>query len=181
MSALDELDADHVVIASDGYRSGLVAELDRMVQPTRGQVVATEPLPELLFERTHYARQGFDSWQQLPDGRLVAGGRRDVTLDAEFTPEEVVTEPVQDALESLLRDLVGYLPAITHRWSGIFGTSPDDRPLVGAIPGRERLWVAGGYSGHGNVLGLASGDLLAKAILGRREPELELFDPARLV
>lgn len=181
VSALDELDAEHVVIASNGYRSGLVAELDRVVQPTRGQVVATEPLPELLFERPHYARQGLDYWQQLPDGRLVAGGRRDVTLDAEFTAEEVVTEPVQDALESLLRDLVGYLPAITHRWSGIFGTSPDDRPLVGPLPGRERLWVAGGYSGHGNVLGLASGDLLAKAILGRREPELELFDPARLL
>jgi gamma-glutamylputrescine oxidase len=181
VTSLDELDAEHVVIASDGYRSGLVAELDHVVQPTRGQVVATEALPELLFERPHYARQGFDYWQQLPGGRLVAGGRRDATLDAEFTAEEVVTEPVQDALESLLRDLVGYLPAITHRWSGIFGTSPDDRPLVGPIPGRERLWVAGGYSGHGNVLGLASGELLAKAILGRREPELELFDPARLL
>jgi hypothetical protein len=29
------------------------------------------------------------------------------------------------------------------------------------------------------VLGLACGDLVAKAILGRREPVLELFDPAR--
>jgi hypothetical protein len=31
------------------------------------------------------------------------------------------------------------------------------------------------------VLGLASGELVANAILGRREPELELFDPARLL
>jgi hypothetical protein len=30
------------------------------------------------------------------------------------------------------------------------------------------------------VLGLACGELVAKAILGHREPELELFDPARL-
>jgi glycine/D-amino acid oxidase-like deaminating enzyme len=35
--------------------------------------------------------------------------------------------------------------------------------------------------GHGNVLGLACGELVANAILGRREPELELFDPSRLV
>ena len=82
VTSLDELDAEHVVIASDGYRSGLVAELDDVVRPTRGQVVATEPLPELLYERPHYARHGFDYWQQLPDGRLVAGGRRDVTLEA---------------------------------------------------------------------------------------------------
>ena len=181
VTSLDELHAEHVVIASDGYRSGLVAELDDVVRPTRGQVVATEPLPELLFERPHYARHGFDYWQQLPDGRLVAGGRRDVTLDLEFTPEESTTAPVQAALEALVQDLVGYLPPITHRWSGIFGTSPDDLPLVGLMPGRERVWASGGYSGHGNVLGLASGDLVAKAILGRREPELELFDPSRLL
>jgi hypothetical protein len=31
------------------------------------------------------------------------------------------------------------------------------------------------------VLGLACGDLLAKAILGRREPELDLFDPTRFL
>lgn len=179
--SLDELDTEHVVIATDGYTSGLVEDLDRAVRPTRGQVVATEPLSELLYARPHYTRRGFDYWQQLPDGRLVAGGRRDVTLEAEFTAAEATTEPVQVALESLLRDLVGYQPAITHRWSGIFGTSPDDLPLVGLIPGREGVWVSGGYSGHGNVLGLAAGDLVAKAILGRREPELELFDPARLL
>jgi gamma-glutamylputrescine oxidase len=181
VASLEELDAEHVVIASDGYPSGLVEEIDALVRPTRGQVVVTEPLPELLYERPHYARQGFDYWQQLPGGRLVAGGRRDVTLDAEFTADEATTEPVQDSLDALVRDLVGLVPAITHRWSGIFGTSPDDRPLVGPVAGRGRVWVSGGYSGHGNVLGLACGDLVAKAILGRREPELELFDPARLL
>jgi hypothetical protein len=31
------------------------------------------------------------------------------------------------------------------------------------------------------VLGLACGDLVAKSIIGRGEPELELFDPARLL
>jgi gamma-glutamylputrescine oxidase len=181
VSTIDELDADQIVVASDGYPSGLVPELDELVQPTRGQVVTTEPLAELLYGRPHYTRQGFDYWQQLPDGRLVAGGRRDVALEDEFTSEEATTEPVQAALESLVRELVGRVPAITHRWAGIFGTSPDKLPLVGAVPGREGVWVARGYSGHGNVLGLASGDLVAKAILGRREPELELFDPGRLL
>ena len=181
VASIHELEADHVVIASDGYPSGLAAELDELVRPTRGQVVTTEPLPELLYARPHYARQGLDYWQQLPDRRLVAGGRRDVALEDEYTPVEGTTAPVQAALESLVRDLVGRLPAITHRWSGIFGTSPDELPLVGPVPGREGVWVARGYSGHGNVLGLASGDLIAKAILGRREPELVLFDPARLL
>ena len=181
VESLTALRADGVVVASDGYPSGLLGALDDVVQPTRGQVVVTEPLADRLYERPHYARHGFDYWQQLPDGRLVVGGRRDVTLDAEFTAEETTTEPVQAALEQFVRELVGRLPAITHRWSGIYGMSPDHLPLVGPVPGHPGVWVARGYSGHGNVLGLASGWLIANAILGRREPELDLFDPARLL
>jgi gamma-glutamylputrescine oxidase len=181
VEALTDLEAGAVVVASDGYPSGLLGPLDDLVKPTRGQVVATEPLAERLYERPHYARHGFDYWQQLPDGRLVIGGRRDTDLAGETTAEEATTPEVQAALETLIRELVGQLPAITHRWSGIFGTTPDDLPLVGPVPAHEGVWVSRGYSGHGNVLGLACGDLVAKAILGRREPELELFDPARLL
>ena len=50
-----------------------------------------------------------------------------------------------------------------------------------ASPARSRAWVAGGYSGHGNVLGLLCGELAAQAMLGREAPELALFDPARLL
>jgi gamma-glutamylputrescine oxidase len=181
VTSMGDLGAEQIVIASDGYPAGLLPELDEVVKPTRGQVVATEPLPELLYDRPHYARHGFDYWQQLPDARLIAGGRRDVSLEDEYTAEEALTEPVQRALEQLLIALVGWVPAITHRWSGVFGSSPDAMPLIGPVPGRSGVWVARGYSGHGNVLGLAAGDLVAKAILGRSEPELELFDPARLL
>jgi gamma-glutamylputrescine oxidase len=181
VEAITALDAELVVVASDGYPSGLLGPVDDLVQPTRGQVVVTEPLSELLYERPHYARRGFDYWQQLPDGRLVIGGRRDVDLEGESTAEESTTPEVQAALELLIRELVGRLPPITHRWAGIFGTSPDALPLVGPVPDHDRVWVSRGYSGHGNVLGLACGDLVAKAILGRREPELKLFDPARLL
>jgi len=181
VSSVADLEADVVVIASDGYPAGLLPELDAVVQPTRGQVVVTEPLAERAYERPHYARGGFDYWQQLPDGRLVIGGRRDVDLDSEWTAQEATTPRVQAALEGLIVELVGYLPAITHRWSGIFGMSPDSLPLVGRVPKNADVWVSRGYSGHGNVLGLACGDLVAKAILGRPEPELELFDPARLL
>jgi gamma-glutamylputrescine oxidase len=64
---------------------------------------ATEPLAEQLFPRPHYARRGFDYWQQLPDGRLVAGGRRDTTLEAEDTAVEETTEVIQAQIEELVR------------------------------------------------------------------------------
>jgi glycine/D-amino acid oxidase-like deaminating enzyme len=171
--------ADAVVVATDGYTSALLPELAAIVRPTRGQVLTTEPLDTLHYPRPHYARDGFDYWQQLPDGRLVLGGCRDVSIDAEWTADDATTPAVQRHLDRLLVQLVGGTPAVTHRWSGAWGTTPDGLPLVGRLPGRDRVWIAAGYSGHGNVLGFVCGALVADAIDGRLAPELAFLDPAR--
>jgi gamma-glutamylputrescine oxidase len=181
IESLDQLAAEQVVIATDGYTSGLSTALDTAVRPTRGQVVVTEPLVRRVFHCPHYARHGYDYWQQTPDGRLVAGGFRDKALDAENTAEEVTTPVIQGHLERFVAELLGQPPVIAHRWAGIFGTTEDRLPLVGRLPGHDEVWVSIGYSGHGNVMGLACGELLGRAILGEPAPELELFDPARLV
>jgi gamma-glutamylputrescine oxidase len=181
VESLDELEADQVVVATDGYTAGLVPALDAVVVPTRGQVIVTEPLERRVFPCPHYARHGYDYWQQTPDGRLVTGGFRDKALELENTAEEATTPLIQQHLETFVAELLGDLPRITHRWAGIFGTTQDRLPLVGRLPGRDDVWVSVGYSGHGNVMGLACGELVARAILGEVAPELELFDPARLV
>jgi gamma-glutamylputrescine oxidase len=178
--AIADLEAERIVVATDGYGSGLLRALDGAVRPARGQVVATEPLAELLFPRPHYARHGFDYWQQTPEKRLVIGGWRDRSLETEFTDEEATTPAIQGPIDGFIRELLGRLPRITHRWAGIFGISADGLPLVGPVPGNDRVWIARGYSGHGNVLALVCGELVGEAILGRPAVELELFDPQRL-
>jgi glycine/D-amino acid oxidase-like deaminating enzyme len=179
--SLGELDAEHVVVATDGYPSGLLGEFENLIIPTRGQMVATEPLAEELFTCPHYARHGFDYWQQTPDGRLLAGGFRDASLLTELTTDEVTTPVIQGALDEFVAELVGRPIKVTHRWAGLFGLVLDFLPVVGRVPGEERVWIAGGYSGHGNVLGFLCGQLVANAILGRPAPEVALFDPARLL
>jgi gamma-glutamylputrescine oxidase len=181
VESLDELDAEHVVIATDGSGRGLLRQLDEAIWPARGQVVATEPLAERLFECPHYARHGFDYWQQLPDNRIVLGGFRDFSILSEMTDEEVTTPVIQEALDAFLLELLGTMPRVEYRWAGIFGLTQDLLPLVGAVPGRDGTWIAAGYSGHGNVLGFLCGRLIAAAMLGGDEPLLELFDPARLL
>jgi glycine/D-amino acid oxidase-like deaminating enzyme len=174
-----EVDADTVVVAGDGFTAALLPELASVVRPTRGQVLATEPLDELLYTCPHYARDGYDYWHQLPDRRLVIGGCRDASLATEETDVLETTELIQARLESLAETLTGGRSTVTHRWAGIWGTTPDLLPLVGASPGRDGVWLAGGYSGHGNALGLACGELVALAVLGEQAAELELFDPSR--
>ena len=178
VTALEELDADQVVLATDGYTHGLLERLDRVVKPARGQVVVTEPLGEEYFACPHYARYGYDYWQQTEDLRLVLGGSRDGALEEESTAEERTTPGIQARLEAFAHELVGRAPKITRRWAGIFGVTKDRLPLAGPIRGYDCLWVACGYSGHGNVLGLACGDLIGQAIAGQPVPELALFDPA---
>jgi gamma-glutamylputrescine oxidase len=174
------LDAEQVVVATDGYGHGLVPELADLIWPTRGQVIVSEPIERVLYDRPHYARQGFDYWQQLPDRRVLLGGFRDVSIMDELTDVEETTPGIQASLERFLGELIGEQPRIGHRWAGIFGLTQDMLPLVGRVPGRDGVWAAGGYSGHGNVLGFACGELVADAILGETSsPQLALFDPAR--
>jgi gamma-glutamylputrescine oxidase len=177
---LADLDAPAVVVAADGFTESLLPELADVVRPTRGQVLVTEPLAEVRYLRPHYARDGYDYWHQRADGRLVIGGNRDAAAPEEQTDVEEVTPVVQERIQALATQLMGAPPRVERRWAGIWGTTPDGSPLVGRVPGRDGVWIAGGYSGHGNVLGLACGELVARAILGERPPELELFDPGRL-
>lgn len=174
-------DGATVVVCTDGYPSGLLGEIEGLIVPTRGQVVVTEPIEGRRYEVPHYGRHGFDYWHQTPDGRIVAGGFRDTSLATEFTAVEDVTPPVQAALESFVASLAGRPLRVDYRWAGIFGMVLDFLPVVGRVPGSEEVWVAGGYSGHGNVLGLACGELVARAVVGDSDPLLELFDPARLL
>ncbi len=128
----------------------------------------SEPLDRVLYDRPHYARQGFDYWQQLPDRRLLLGGFRDVSIMDELTDVEETTPTIQASLERFLGELIGGEARISHRWAGIFALTQDMLPLVGPVPGRDGVWVAAGYSGHGNVMGFGCGQLVADAMLGER-------------
>jgi glycine/D-amino acid oxidase-like deaminating enzyme len=180
VAGLDELDAERVLVATDGYGRDLVPELADALWPARGQVVVSEPLERVLYDRPHYARQGFDYWQQLPDRRLLLGGFRDVSIMDELTDVEETTPTIQSSLERFLGELSDGEARISHRWAGIFALTQDMLPLVGPVAAREGTWIAAGYSGHGNVMGFGCGRLVADAMLGDRAELLAVFDPARL-
>jgi gamma-glutamylputrescine oxidase len=180
VESLGELEATRILVATDGYPSGLLGDFGSLIVPTRGQMILTDPV-ERLFDCPHYGRHGFRYWQQLEDGRIAAGGFRDADMASEFTTDEVTTPTIQRALDDFIEGLVGRPIEVTHRWAGIFGLVLDFLPVVGPVPGQAGTWVCGGYSGHGNVLGFLCGDLVAKAMLGDESPLLALFEPQRLL
>jgi len=127
--------------------------------------------------RASLVEHGYAHLPRLVPAPLVAAAR--AAIDEELRLRYDAAREREYAARTYCPKLLGTRPNVTHRWAGIWGTTPDLVPLVGRVPGRENVWVAGGYSGHGNALGLACGDLVARAILGEASPLLEIFDPAR--
>ena len=128
-------------------RAGSSVRSRGLIVPTRGQVIATEPVSPLHFEIPHYGRHGFDYWHQRPDGRVVAGGFRDVSLDSEFTADDVTTPVVQEALERFVTSLFGR--ALAHR----LPLGGDLRACLRLPPRRRPGSRAGRDVGGGRLLG----------------------------
>jgi gamma-glutamylputrescine oxidase len=164
--------ARHVIVAADGALPRLVPAYEERVRARRLHMVATEPLPDRIVDRLVYARWGYEYFQQRPDGRIMAGGFGDVDGDASYTDRAEGDPLIWDRIERYLREDIGVDAPITHRWTGTVGYSEERRPFVGAVPGRPGLWVAGGYSGTGNVPGFLAGRELADMIAGRADEPL---------
>jgi len=158
--------AASVVVAADGALPVLVPEYAGRVRSRRLHMVATAPVPPAI-ETMVYARWGFEYLQQRLDGRILVGGFSDVDADDSYTDSDAGSPFIWERVERYLREDLGVQPEITHRWAGVVGYSDDSLPYVGEVPGRDGLYVSGGYSGVGNVPGFMCGRDIADAIAGR--------------
>lgn len=149
-----------VLVLVDGRLDQLLPEVP--VRTVRLQMLGTSPVPQ-RFSRPVYLRDGYEYWQQLPDGRIVLGGFRDLGGDAEETSSTEVTATVQGALDELLA-AVAPEAVVTHRWAASVGYTEDALPYLGEV--REGVWAAGGYCGTGNVIGALCARQLVSEVLG---------------
>jgi glycine/D-amino acid oxidase-like deaminating enzyme len=155
--------------------------LSSCIIPTRGQIIATEPVNEQLFPCPCSADEGYQYWRQLPGGRLVIGGWRNRSFDTELqTYDETPNENVQRHLDAFVHETLN-LPhvGIANRWAGIMGFTSDSLPLIGRLPGVSNCFIAGGYTGHGNAFAIHAALLVSELSQGKSHADMELFDPAR--
>ena len=163
--------ARRVVVACDAALPALVPAYQGRVRARRLHMVATTPLPPTL-DHLVYARWGYEYLQQLPDGRILAGGFSDVDGEGSYTDSDAGSPAIWDRVDRYLREELGASAEPTHRWAGVVGYSDDSLPYVGEVPGRPGLYVSGGYSGVGNVPGFMCGRDIADTIAGIRPDPL---------
>lgn len=180
-----EVAFERALICANAFSRALVPELDAWLTPQRAQVLLTEPIGPLL-DRPCYAGWGYDYFRQLDDGALLLGGRRHLFFASEQTGEAEPSDAVQHALDEYRAT---HMPssrdaAVRMRWAGIMGFSRDGLPLLGPLPGRARVHVLAGFTGHGLGMAVACGKLVARRMTERlRDDDRALvacFDAARL-
>ncbi|HEY9877417.1 MAG TPA: FAD-binding oxidoreductase [Leptolyngbyaceae cyanobacterium] len=165
-----EIGTQAIVYATNAFTHHLLPELQDIITPVRGQVIATEPVPR-LWDFDWLANDGYEYAIQRPDGRVVLGGMRRCSPTKEMGIEDDTTlEPmVSQGLRRFLRDAFEPLreARIEYEWTGIMGYTPDDNPLIGEVPGRPREYLAAGYTGHGMSVAFLAGKTLAEVIAGQ--------------
>jgi len=167
---------DRLVIATEGYGATLRAT-HRRVLPLYSLMIATEPLPDALWDEIGIAHgQTFADFRHLiiygqrtADNRFAFGGR-----GARYHWGSAIRDGydrVPRVFDHLRRTLGELFPAIgdvtvTHRWGGPIGV-PRDWHSTASYDPATRVASAGGYVGDGlsttNLAGRTLADLLTGA------------------
>ena len=169
--------ARHVILATNGYTSHLLPEFSDLIVPERGIMTALLPPANSKRLDNSYGFVGAfggnpihdDYLNQRPFSHFAGGGGGGghLMFGGGYVGETLPR--IGETDDSVLDEgTVGYLRGAllkllllggdegetekeklvaTHAWSGIWGTSKDRHPWVGPVPGREGVWLAGGYSG----------------------------------
>jgi gamma-glutamylputrescine oxidase len=156
-----------VMLCTNAYSPLIDPYFIGKVVPTRGQCLATAPLPNPPLSVCGYSNYGYMYYRSTFDNRLLIGGARHKFKKLEGnTTEDKITAQVQGALEAYLSKRFPDVNApIERRWAGIMGFSPDGLPLVGRLPHMPNVGFAVGFTGHGLSLGAATAERAVEVLL----------------
>jgi glycine oxidase len=171
------LPAEHVVLAAGAWTAQLALDLGSPIPtvPSKGQLIAIAGAPNM--PRRILGRYGGGHIVPRIDGTVAVGATRErVGFDKRVVAHN--TRWCLDLAAELAPSLLD--GEITSMWTGLRPGSPDDQPIMGRVPGYERLWVATGHYHTGIQMAVITADLMASSIImGAPDPRLQAFSPAR--
>lgn len=170
-----EVEAGHAVIAAGAWSEALLRPLGvrGYVTPGKGYSFTVSP----QAPPTHVLRLGQTHVGVTPLGdraRLVGMVELDGTHEG-FRAERV--QQMKRAAAPYLRGIDWN--ASTDEAVAPRPMTPDGRPLIGCVPGAERVVVATGHNMLGLSLGAATGTMVADVVEHGSDAELPAFDPMR--
>ncbi|MCD6063115.1 MAG: FAD-binding oxidoreductase [Flavipsychrobacter sp.] len=155
------LHANTLSLCTNAFTSQLLPGED--VKPGRGQVLVTQPIPDLKFKGVYHFDKGYYYFREI-DGRILLGGGRNLDFEGETTTDIALNPTIQIDLEQKLRGII--IPGVHYhielRWAGIMAFGATKQPIVKAHS--KRVFGAYRMGGMGVALGSQSAMQLADII-----------------
>ncbi|KAL9600241.1 MAG: hypothetical protein Q9179_003283 [Wetmoreana sp. 5 TL-2023] len=193
------VEAERVVMATNGYTAYLYPPVRSIIVPLRGTVAAQRPgrgLPKVGL-RTTYSfiyGNGYEYMIFRPVGSRFAG---DLVIGGCSTkaPEEGLYEwgTTDDTTmdpnigQSVHESAAEYFGSrwgedhpdgrIRKQWTGIMGYSSQGFPLVGMVPNEDNLWLAASFQGSGMVLCFLTAQALVTMMKGEEDDGFNTWFP----
>lgn len=157
-----ELNTQQLVFCTNAYTSLYLQEVP--VQPARGQIILTSPIPDLPMKGTFHFDEGFYYWRNLGN-RILLGGARNSSFDTENTYDLDGSDGIRETLTAFLRKHLhpSLSFSIADSWSGIMGFTQSKRPVCGTTEAGVHYGIA--CNGMGVALTPIMGDTLAQQVL----------------
>ncbi|WP_136442815.1 NAD(P)/FAD-dependent oxidoreductase [Pacificoceanicola onchidii] len=159
------VEADHLILACNGYLGGLEGRVANRVMPINNFVVATEPLgartAEVLTRDVAVADDLFvvNYFRLSHDGRLLFGGGESYGYRFPRDIRAVVRKPLARIFPQL-RDV-----KLDYAWGGTLAITMKRLPYLARLA--PNVLSASGYSGHGVGNAVQAGRLMAEAVKGQ--------------
>ncbi len=162
------VEADMVLLAGNGYLSGLDADSEARVMPISNYILTSEPLDEAAADALIPGREAVSDsrfvvyyWRLTKDRRLLFGGGETYRKGG---PRDVAAF-VRGHLANVYPELTGL--KVSHAWGGPLAVTQTRLPCLRRT--RPGVYVAAGFSGHGVAISGFAGHAAALAMLGESE------------
>ena len=113
-------------------------------------------------------------FRQTSDNRILIGGR-----DEEFFSHFKRDRLIPQKSKELQRSFEKIFPSIPFRiefsWAGIFGSTKDGLPYIGAYKNLANSFFALGFGGNGITFSQVAGEVIASLIKGKKNTDASIF------
>lgn len=159
------VEADHLILACNGYLGGLDGRVAARVMPINNFIVATAPLGEearrVLARDVAVADTKFvvNYFRLSHDGRLLFGGGESYGYRFPRDIRATVSRPMLE----IFPHLAGV--PLDYAWGGTLAITMKRMPYLARLA--PEILSASGYSGHGVGTATLAGRLMAEAVRGQ--------------
>jgi len=154
--------AGKVAICTNAFTQKLFPHLE--INPGRGQVLVTSPIPDLKVKGIFSFDEGFYYFRNF-ENRIIFGGGRNLDFDKEATTSFETNEKIIAQLQKYLNEMIipNHTYTIEQTWTGIMAFGSNKLPLLQSISDRIAIGVR--LNGMGVALGSKIAEDLADILL----------------